>query len=265
MRHHALALVALAAASSAVSAQTISYTGATYTQNFDGLASNVAGTTQAGRGPFALATGLPGSTGVSGWYAGNIGGSSPNSEFRSQDGSLSSSAGRGVISYGASASGERALGVLTTSNQIPRFGALFTNNTGTVLTAVTITFTGEQWRRGDVATPDVLQFVYGFASDISVVTTRVAALDFASVNTSTTATNIALNGNDPANQRLVSATISGINWAAGTTLAIAWDATELTGQDDGLSVDNFSLSAVPTPGSAALLGLAGLAGLRRRR
>lgn len=263
MRHHALALVALAAAASAVSAQTISYTGGTYGQNFDGLPGS--GSTTLAGSLLALTSGFPGATGVNGWYGGNRSGSNSSSEFRAQDGSLGSSAGRGVISYGTTGSSDRALGVLTTSNQIPRFGALFVNNTGDVLTSVTISFTGEQWRRGNVTSPDALQFVYGFTSSVASASTRVAALDFQSVNQQASPTEVALNGNLAANQRFVTATISGISWANGATLAIAWDTTELSGQDDGLAIDDFTLSAVPTPGSAALLGLAGLAGLRRRR
>ncbi len=256
-------LVAAIGLASAAHAQSVNYSGGTYSQNFDGLGAS-GSTVLTGRGPFSL-TGILGSTGVDGWYGGNAFGSSANSEFRAQDGSLGGNTGRGVVFYGVTGNTERALGVLSTSNQISRFGALFVNNTGDVLTAVTISFTGEQWRRGNVTSPDSLLFSYGLTNSIANAATRYTALDFTSPNTQASPTEVALNGNDPLNQTAISATITGLNWASGATLAIAWDITELTGQDDGLAIDNFSLSAIPTPGATALAALALAAAGRRRR
>ncbi|MDX2131400.1 MAG: hypothetical protein SFY69_05045 [Planctomycetota bacterium] len=258
----AASFVAVGALASIAAGQ-ISYTGGVYSQNFDGLPSS--GTlTQTGRGPHALNP-IFGDASLDGWFGGNPGGSNGNTEFRAQDGSLAGSAGRGVVSFGTTGSGERALGALPTSNQISHFGALFTNNTGATLTDITISYTGEQWRRGDVADPQFLGFFYGLGSSIADAMTAESALSFSSANTQAAPLEVALNGNDPMNKTLVTATISGVNWTPGSTLAIRWLISEQSGQDDGLAVDDFSLRAVPAPGAGALLGLGAIVALRRRR
>lgn len=258
----AASMLALA---SAASAAPIAYNGGNYSQNFNGLAITPEGTTQTqtGRGPHDLSAGLAGSTGVDGWYGANPGGSSGNTEYRVQNGSLGSGGGRGVISFGSSGSPERALGALSTSNQINAFGAVFTNNTASALTEITISYWGEQWRRGNVTSLNALNFAYGFGASISNALTAVTALDFNSVNTQASPTEVALDGNAAANRVFITATISGLNWAPGTNLAIAWRAVDLSGQDDGLAIDDLTFSAVPAP--ATLPVFAGVAMVARRR
>ncbi|HMP08334.1 MAG TPA: hypothetical protein PJ982_18445, partial [Lacipirellulaceae bacterium] len=96
----------------------------------------------------------------------NYAGSSPSTEFRAQDGSQAGSAGRGVVSFGAAGSSDRALGVLATSNQISRFGVAFVNNTATTLNQMSAEFVVEQWRRGNVPSPgNSLAFAYAVTSD----------------------------------------------------------------------------------------------------
>lgn len=252
------------AAAHAAHAQTIAYTGGTYAQSFDGLPTT-GFTSVVGAGPHALIVGFPGATGVDGWYGGNPLGSSASTEFRAQDGSLSGNSGRGVISYGTAGSTDRALGVLATSNQISRIGALFVNSTAAVLTDVTITYTGEQWRRGNVATPNALTFTYGLGASTNAATTPFSALTFTAPNAQASPTEVALNGNAAANRTLISATITGLNWQPGQTLAIAWTANDAQGQDDGVAIDDLTLSAVPSPGALALLALGGLTIARRGR
>ncbi len=92
------------------------YTGGTYSQNFDGLPTNVTNPSQVvtGIGPFYF-SGNSDSTkditavsAMDGWQYSNPGGSSTSTEFKSQDGSLGSSSGRGVISFGQNGSTNRA-------------------------------------------------------------------------------------------------------------------------------------------------------------
>lgn len=257
-----LGVVALLAGSAA--AQTISYTGGLYSQNFDGLAST-GSVALTGVGPHHL-DGVLGSTGMTGWYAMKAQGSGADTEFRAQDGSLSGSAGRGVVSFGTASSSERALGGLATSAQIGRFGGVMVNNTSGTLTDVTISFTGEQWRRGNVPSPgNSLYFLYGITNSISSVTTQFASLNFAAPNNQASPTEVALDGNLAANQTFVSATITGLSWAPGQSFAFAWQCEDISGQDDGLAIDSLTVSAVPAPGSAALLAVGGLVAARRRR
>lgn len=262
------AIAVLTVTASAV-AGPLSYTGGTYTQNFDTLPSTGASSV-ANRGPNYINPSWSGVTGsnLEGWQFAQPLGTATTTEYRAQNGSLSGSGGRGVVSFGTTGSSDRALGSLTTSNQIPTFGLVLTNNTAQVLTSFTLSFTGEQWRRGDRVDPqNTLFFSYGLASDIGASLTDYSALDF----TSPTAAplNSALDGNLPANQTAKSATITGLNWGVGQTLVLKWTSDEASGQDDGLAIDNLSFSAVPEPSSFALaaVGLVGAAGIvwRRRR
>jgi hypothetical protein len=226
----------------------VAYPGGTYTNAFDGLptvamSSTMLEETITGKGPFAFTalTSVP-VTGMTGWQLANPTGSSMDTEFRVQDGSLAGSMGRGIVSFGADGSAERALGVLATSNQIGVFGVRIKNTGTATLTSITVAFTGEQWRRGDVATPDKLTFEYGVADGIDATTlTADTDLDFTSPVTGTTGTNAAVDGN--ANHTPVSKTITGLSWAPNATLVLRWTAGTGTGKDDGLAIDDFSFSA----------------------
>jgi len=212
-----------------------------YVQNFDGLGQSGAATLT-GRGPHAIADVL-GSTGVDGWYGANFEGSSSNTEFKAHNGSLAGSAGRGVVFFGANRSAERALGALSTSNQISSFGLVLTNNTAQTFVSVDVSFIGEQWRAGDAGLVNVLSFAYGFGTSLTDAATLVPELDFVTPNLAGGET--AVDGNDPANQTPVQAVITGVNWAPGQSLVLRWNATELSGQDNGLAIDTLAVSGIP--------------------
>jgi len=90
-------------------------------------------------------------------------------------------------------------------------------------------------------------------------------LDFLTPNMQAT-TEVALNGNDPANQQFLSDTISGISWMPGELLTLRWRTDELSGQDNGLAIDNLSFTAaVPEPTSLSLIGLGIICMLVRRK
>jgi hypothetical protein len=256
-----LALLA-GALTSGAHASSVSFTGL-YTQDFDGL-NQTGAQTITGRGPhpFSALTSLT-ISGMDGWYFAQPGGSSSNTEFRAQDGSLAGSGGRGVISFGTAGSPDRALGALATSNQISSFGVLLTNNTGADIPGIVISYTGEQWRAGDANLVNKLGFLYGFGSSIDSAATAFSALDFVTPNLA--GGQIALDGNLPANQQQLTATIL-FNWAAGQTLALRWNGQDLQGQDNGLAIDNLRIQVVPVPGAAWLLvsGLGALGWARRR-
>jgi hypothetical protein len=234
----------------------LGYAGGTYLNDFNGLPTNVtnAAQTVTGRGPHEF-TVINAASGMNGWQLSNATGSSSDTEFKSQDGSIAGSTGRGVVSYGTNGSTERALGVLPTSNQISTFGLVLLNTSATTYSGFSLSYTGEQWRRGDVSSAEPLTFAYGTAANIGSVLTISTALSLISPNTQVSPTSVALDGNLPANQALVSGSVTGLSWGPGQTLVLRWSATDQSGQDDGLAIDNlsFTATAVPEPSTMLLL------------
>jgi large repetitive protein len=254
-----------------VLAAPLGYTGGTISENFDTLPTNVTNPTQAGlsKAAFYLNPAINTLTGLTGWQGNNTG-SSATTEFKSQDGSLASSAGRGIISFGTNGSTERALGALPTSNQINRFGLVLVNNSASTYTSFNLAYTGEQWRRGDGGVNNTMTFAYDLAANIDAPLTSVGALSFSNPNTQNVSTNVALDGNLAANQVAVAGSITGLNWAPGQTLVLRWALNDASGQDNGLAIDNLQFTAqVPEPstlamGTIALVGIASY-GFRRHR
>ncbi len=269
-----------------------STTGSTYSQNFDTLptaptyAENASlGTTANGAGWKDDSTTLASNQfSILGWYlyhptAASEGGVNGHQRLRVGAGTQNTGA---FMSFGASQSTERALGdvgstTLTTNPGPMYFGVRFTNNTTDTLTSVTIQYTGEQWRHGNnpagtdkftvsataAPTTDVTNWAdqLGTNADLANI---LPGLTFA---TPTGGTNdVGLDGNLPANRGTVSATF-GVSWAPGTDLWVRFNEQQVLGNDDGLGIDDFSLTAdVPEPSSLMLLSAAvvGL-GLTMRR
>src|SRR3954470_5023771 len=212
--------------------------GSPVTENFDTL-SNTAGST--------TNTALP-----AGWCITETGGGARDNEQYGVD--PGSSTTGDIYSYGAAASTERALGELRSGTLIPLFGAKFTNNTGAAITSLDISYTGEEWRFGGVhsTVADRLDFQYSVnATDLSTGTYLDAnALDFNPPITAGTAG--ALDGNAAANRTAISSTITGLSIPNGATFFIRWTDVDATGADDGLAIDNFSITphggvVPPTP------------------
>ncbi len=156
-------------------------------------------------------------------------------------GTGSSNAGN-AYSFGAAGSTDRALGGLLSGTLTPTFGAGFVNNTSSTLTSIAITYTGEEWRLGTTARADSLLFQYS-TNATSLATgswTGVPSLNFGSPFTTTVG---AVDGNAAANRQALTATISGLSLAPGATFWIRWNDYNASGADDGLAVDDFSLTA----------------------
>lgn len=202
----------------------ISLTGATYTQDFNTLANS------------STSSILP-----TGWVLSE---SDDNANTTYTAGSGSSTAGD-TYSFGTGSNTERAFGGLLTGSLIPTIGAIVTNNTGSTITSLNISYAGEQWRLGAAGRTDRLDFQYSLdATNLTSGTwTNVDQLDFISPYTTATG---ALDGNASANRTVISYTIQGLSIPDGSTFVIRWNDFDVTGSDDGLAIDSVSISANPT-------------------
>src|SRR6187397_2571272 len=127
-----LILLAIVIGFNSINAQ-VSLTGATYTQNFNTLASTGTSST------------LP-----TGWLLSESG-TNANTTYTAGTGSSNTG---DTYSFGATSNAERAFGGLQSGSLNPTIGAAFTNNTGGTITSLAIDYTGEQWRLGATGRAD---------------------------------------------------------------------------------------------------------------
>jgi hypothetical protein len=165
-----------------------------------------------------------------------------------------------TYSFGNTGSSDRALGVLQSHTLFSVFGANFQNKTGNVINEITVQYTGEQWRLGTSDRgADRIEFQYSL--DAESLTSghwiNVHSLDFISPVTSGAAG--PLNGNDNANRVILTQAINGVSIPADAVFWIRWLDYDVSNSDDGLAVDDFSLSD-PRPTYAVVSGFAAHAG-----
>ena len=220
-----------------------SFTGS-YSQNFDNLLPTpVPGNNSSLPGAMVL---------PQGWLASETGTNSNNS-VRIDAGSQATG---DAYFYGALGSNERALGTQASGSNDPvRIGLTLTNDSGTTITSLNLSYIGEQWRKG-TSTVDRLSFSYSTsASSLTTGTyTAVTALDFTPPGGGTN--DQARDGNLVANQVNVSGTITGLTWAPGATLYLRWSDVNSTGNDDGMAVDAVSITTANSlPAQIANTGL----------
>jgi hypothetical protein len=251
MKKGTLTVFALSSAALAANAQIIvtDYT-LTYTENFNLLA--ITGTSNS----------LP-----PGWSISESG-TSARVDGAYTAGTGSSTTGD-TYSFGLASSADRALGSLLSSTITSTIGALFVNSGNQTITGMSLQYHGEQWRLGATGRTDRMDFQYSTdATSLGTGTwTDVNALDFtAPVTGGTTG---ALDGNAAANSATVSSSITGLNAAPSSSFWIRWTDFDATSSDDGLAIDDVSVTYVTVPESGAGLALMGgtvlLAGMIRQR
>jgi len=234
------AIFQIVAIESGLRAQCVSLTtiGSAATQNFDTL-SNTAGSTT-------------NNLTITGWFMTETGGGARDNEQYGVDTGASNTGD--TYSYGAAGNTERALGGYRSGTLIPLFGACFTNNSGQTIRTLNIAYTGEQWRLGTISRTDQINFEYSLnATDLNTGTwTAQPSLNFVSPTTVTVG---AKDGNAAANRTALNSAISGLSIANGATFWIRWTDTDATSADDGLAVDDFSLT--PLIATAAELEIGG--------
>jgi hypothetical protein len=209
-------------------AGTISLTtiGVAYTQDFDTLA--ISGTTN---------TTLP-----LGWdLLEGGGGARDNEQYAFDDGGSNTG---DVYSYGVDASTERAFGTLRSGTLFPTIGASFTNNTGSTITSFDLAYTGEQWRAGVVSRGAADRLDFQLSTDATSLGTGlwadVNAADLGSPNTSSLVNQ--LDGNAAANRTAIVTPILGVSIPNGATFWIRWSDFDITSSDDGLAIDDVSIT-----------------------
>lgn len=217
------AVVQLARAAGSISLTTL---GSPYTEDFNTLAiSGIANTV------------LP-----TGWdLIESGGGARDNEQYAAGTGSDNTG---DVYSFGGAESAERAYGTLRSGTLVPVIGASFTNNTGSTITSLAVSYTGEQWRAGVTNRSVADRLDFQLSPDATSLTTGTwtdyDSLDFSSPNLAATAG--ALNGNSAGNRSVVSFTITGLNIASGAGFWIRWTDFDISSSDDGLAIDDFSLT-----------------------
>ena len=158
----------------------------------------------------------------------------------------------GLYSYGASASNDRALGSIGSNNT--SFGGSFAHgvllqNSGTdVVNNINLTYTLEEWRNGGSNAAQTVTVWYKVSTSRDTLLnpglantgwTEITALAGSSPVSSLTAG--ALDGNASANRvtlsEVLAATVS-----AGSYILIRWSDIDHTGSDDGLAIDDVSIT-----------------------
>ena len=212
-----------------------------YTQDFNTLSTTLYPTTS----PWSDNTTLPG------WYARTTGGTGTTITSYSGNTGGTTTAG-GFYSFGvagANAVTDRALGYInsngftgTTGTAKGYYGWRLKNNTGVPITSVTVTWTGEQWKKTNILTTQniILQYQTGATVSDLITGSWTAA---PSVFTSPKADNIltVLDGNDPTNRTAnISVTIT-VTIAAGNEIMLRWEDLNDSGNDHYMAIDDVTV------------------------
>jgi hypothetical protein len=250
----------------AATAQAVSLTGGTYSENFDSMtATGVA----APAGWTVDSTAGNTGTGTATTAPVNTGAVSVTSTVVVNTGST---LGQGNYNFGIAGTNpitDRALGSIASSSSQRDTYVSFTNNVGVSLTQFTIKYDGEQWRLGAAAPAiNVLTLQYSATGLSGSWVALGSGFNFTSpINTGSAG--VALDGNAAANRV---ANIGGVYTPAsaianGSSFFLRWADPDDGAADDGMAIDNFSITVVPEPGTVAtgLLTLCGLGWYQRRR
>ncbi|MEH2165259.1 MAG: Calx-beta domain-containing protein [Nostoc sp.] len=198
-----------------------SFTG-TYSQNFNTLAA------------FGTSIAWANDSTISGWY-------STRTNYNAGSGTDNTGA---MYSFGTTT--ERALGsVASGTTGTIYYGLRLQNNTGSPITKLQVSYTGEQWRNGGNTSQQQLKFSYQTGSTITSLTTGtwtpVTSLDFTGPIANETAS--FLIGNQAANRVTITpVTITlATPIANGEEIILRWEDIDDGGNDHGLAIDDVSV------------------------
>ena len=179
---------------------------------------------------------------IPGWY-------SSRTTYNSGTGSSATGA---LYSFGVAGTNpdtDRALGSVASGGTGAVFhAARLTNNTGGTITSLDISYVGEQWRNGGNAASHVLTFQYQVANAGVITDANTPASGWSSVPDLSFTGPIAaaaaatLDGNAGTNRTLKSATLA-VTVNDGQEIWLRWQDPDDTGNDHGLAIDDFSVTA----------------------
>ena len=224
-----------------------------YVQNFDSLGTATISNVISGTPGEQTSLGAVASPALDGWYAAKISGSGTSATgIVANDGSANSGA---VYNYGSTNTAgdvnlDRSLGALASGSTVVGFGALIKNDTTNTLTGLSITLTAKFWR-SSTSVQNVLTFGYGVvdgtdATATNFITASNGVTPLAGLNIvgpSPVSSNGALDGNDPANQRSLTSIGVPVTLAPGQSAFIRWQDFNDGGNDAGLAIDDFTITA----------------------
>lgn len=220
-----------------------------YTQNFDGL-------------------GTTGSTWtdnvtLTGWYA-RTDLTSPIAAYGVNTGSTTAA---GLYSFGVlgtNPAADRALGYAPTNAYTGASGTgkgyigwRLKNNTGSTISSIQVTWTGEQWRRDNALAQNLTLFYQTGATVTALLggTWTTASSSFSSPQLSATA--LALDGNLPANRMAgITATIT-VTILPGQEIMLRWEDLNDSGSDHLLAIDDVTVNATLAPATGTSIITAG--------
>lgn len=196
----------------------ISQTTRTYSQNFDGM-------------------GQTGTTTPSGWFVG-VDGTVSSTTVAPNSGTNSA-----PNNYNYGNTDDRALGSVagsTSQGSQRETEVRFTNNAGASIVSFTLSYTGEQWSRGATNSP-TNTLIANYSPDNSKLFLMGDAFNFNSPTNRGTGT---LDGNLAANRTTgLGGTFTPTkSVAAGTTIYLRWSDQDDPSTDDGLAIDDFSIT-----------------------
>jgi hypothetical protein len=211
-----------------------------YTQNFDSLALS------GGANLWRDNSTLPG------WYAAQSVAPTNITDYIASDGS---SVAGSLYSFGSTGSPERALGSIGSGSVgTIAYGLGFTNDTAEPQGNFLFTFTGEQWRDSSSLNTNALTFWYRVGSEAitnpepATLTNWTQVTNLAFLTPTVTGAGAALDGNLSANRRsFASALIPDLTVAAGQTVFFRWRDVDDAGTDQGLGVDDLTVSFSALP------------------
>lgn len=208
---------------------TLSALGTASTQSFDTL-------------PASLSATWTNNSTIPGWYHARTG---TGTTIVANDGT--SNAGN-LYSYGTGTTTDRALGSVGSGTPGSFFwGVRLLNSTGSTISSLDVSYTGEQWRNS-AAAAQTIAFSYlvgsptvtGSLAEFQSAGVAITSLDFTSPVTGGVAG--ALNGNLAANRTTKTFSITGLSIPNGTEVMLRWSDPDHVGSDHGLSIDDFSVT-----------------------